>query len=149
MESQSLSGKARQHPLSYNSITTTGKAYPPQQLSLRSLSIFLEPSFSCSRAPLPISGLKSWERHIFLITKNLLWTIFPGAVMHLHWTFSLPLTFLLCSAKHAEAMARRQGSCWTVPGRTHSASSHTLCSISPLHHSKRKIEWVASLRVYP
>lgn len=157
MESQSLwKGKAIPFELQFYHNHWEGVG-SPHQLSLRSLSIFLELSFSCSRAPLPISESQIfWERHIssfYLLwtgKKNLLWTIFPGVAMRLHWTFSLPLTFLLCPAKHS----RDNGS--KVPGFFAelclgglALASAMLCSITPLHHSKRKIEWVASLRVHP
>lgn len=65
MESQSLwRGKATPFELQFYHDHWEGMG-SSHQLSLRSLSIFLELSFSCSRAPLPISESQIFEeRHI-------------------------------------------------------------------------------------
>lgn len=129
MESQSLwKGKAIPFELQFyhNHWEGMGSLH---QLSLRSLSIFLELSFSCSRAPLPISESQIfWERHISSFYEEPVVNYFSWSGNAFAPNF-LSSTDISAVPSKTQPWQWQQGArvlCWIVPGRTHSCPSHAM-----------------------
>ena len=129
MESQSLwKGKAIPFELQFyhNHWEGVGSLH---QLSLRSLSIFLELSFSCSRAPLPISESQIfWERHISSFYEEPVVNYFSwsGNAFALNFLSSTDISAVSSKTQPWQWQQGARILSWIVPGRTRSCPSHAM-----------------------